>query len=221
MSERPFYSAIRSPRPKSSTGELVNFFRILQRHYKAFIEETPQVSLTSRSEFDRLFDTGPETLTDLERALRFLYLQKCAVNGMPLSRSFAVATNRPAKFAKFDREKLETTLKALHRRLSSVVIENLSYEEFMPHYDREETLFYLDPPYYGREKDYLKEGFERADFQRIAALLKALRFILSLNDCPQARETFRDFKIESVKTDYSVTAKFTGRPTVTELLISN
>ena len=71
------------------SGDVANFFRILQRHYAPFTEMI-RYQLTGRREFERLAATDPKTLTDLERAARFLYLQKVAFGGMIVSRSFAV-----------------------------------------------------------------------------------------------------------------------------------
>ena len=60
--------------------EVATFFRILQRHYMAFMEMI-RFQLTTRAEFERLVATDPTTLTDLERAARFLYLQRTAFGG--------------------------------------------------------------------------------------------------------------------------------------------
>ena len=50
--------------------DVANLFRILQRHYPQFIEVL-RFQLTTRTEFQRLTQTDPDTLTDLERAARF------------------------------------------------------------------------------------------------------------------------------------------------------
>ena len=83
------------------------------------------------------------------------------------------------------------------------------------------TLFYIDPPYWGHETDYGKGLFARDDFARMADLLRGLkgRFILSLNDRPEVRETFAGFRVEEVTTRYSANAKAARR--VGELLIGN
>jgi DNA adenine methylase len=88
-------------------------------------------------------------------------------------------------------------------------------------FDRPETFFYLDPPYYGWENCYGDGIFSRDDFPKSNGILKTLqgKFILSINDHPQTREIFKGFKIARVKTRY--TAVRQGNKPVTELLISN
>jgi DNA adenine methylase len=50
-------------------------------------------------------------------------------------------------------------------------------------------------------------NFEEQDFQDLVDLLKHLkgRFFLTINDTPEIRALFRDFKIENVELKYSVT----------------
>lgn len=68
-------------RPHRARVEVINdishdvstLFRVLQRHYQALMDMI-KWQITGRAEFQRLLDSAPETLTDLERAARFLYL---------------------------------------------------------------------------------------------------------------------------------------------------
>jgi len=199
------------------SNDVAGLFRILQRHYSFFMTMMKH-QLTSRKEFERLVDTNPDTLTDLERAARFLYLQRTAFGGKVSGKNFGVSADRPARF---DINKLGPLLDDVHSRLSGVVIECLSFEKFIPRYDKSETLFYLDPPYYGNETDYGKDCFSRSDFDLLADLLGNIkgRFILSLNDRPEVRDIFDAFDIEAVKTNYSI-GKETGK-SVGEIIISN
>ena len=128
--------------------------RILQRHYPQFLD-TIKYQITSRAAFGRLVDTNPDTLTDLERAARFLYLQRTAFGGKVSGKSFGVSAERPVRF---NLTTLERMLEAVHERLDGVVIECLPYAEFITRYDKLATLFYLDPPYWECENDYGK-GF--------------------------------------------------------------
>lgn len=199
--------------------DIATFFRILQRHYVQFMEVL-RFTITTRTEFERLVNTDPDTLTDLERAARFLYLQRTTFGGRPRNHSFGVSPDRPARF---DVTRVGPMLEDLHARLAGVVIECLAYDAFITRYDRKATLFYIDPPYHGSETDYGRGLFSRDDFERLATLLRGIkgRFILSLNDTPEIRETFAAFDIEAVETSYSVGVKTGAGKKAAELIISN
>jgi DNA adenine methylase len=196
------------------SGDVATFFRVLQRHYVAFLDFL-RFQITSRREFERLKATDPSTLTDIERAARFLYLQRTAFGGKVVGRSFGVSTDRPGQF---DVTRLQPLLEALHERLAAVVIECLEYEAVIRRYDRPATLFYLDPPYAGSEGDY-GPSFGPGDFEQLAGLLRSIagRFILSINDTPAIRETFKGFQIEAVETTYSLSDR--GPSMASELII--
>jgi DNA adenine methylase len=185
----------RRSRPRSEvvndlSADVVTLFRILQRHYQSFLDEL-KWRLSSRAEFDRLMATDPATLTDLERAARFLYLQRTAFGGKVVGRNFAMARN--ALPSRFDLTKLVPMLEEVHDRLAGVTIERLPYADFIARYDAPTTLFYLDPPYWGGE-GYYGSGFSAADFEALRDLLGALegRAIMSINDTPEVRRSSPD-----------------------------
>ena len=215
----------RASRPKAEVindrgRDIANLFRILQRHYPQFLDFL-RFQLTTRAEFERLAAVNPDTLTDLERAGRFLYLQRTAFGGKVAGRSFGVDRSRPGRF---NLTTLEPMLEDLHSRLAGVTIECLDWSAFIPRYDSADTLFYLDPPYWGCEDDYGKAMFERADFQRLAQLLAGVkgRFVLSLNDLPEVREVFAAFLMAEVTTTYTINSlQHHSSGDRAELLISN
>ncbi len=196
-------------RPSAPRVEVINdksrdvatFFRILQRHYQAFMDML-RWQLTSRAEFERLLEQNPDTLTDLERAARFLYLQKLSFGGKVASRTFGAQMTGPARF---DASKLGIVLEAIHERLSCVTIECLDWQAFLERWDRPSALFYLDPPYFGTENYYGKGLFSPDQHGAMAEALSALkgRFILTLNDLPETREIYRRFEIESADLTYA------------------
>lgn len=199
-----FLRRTRKPRMEAINdinGEVANLFRILQRHYPQFME-TLRFQITSRREFERLARTDQTTLTDLERAARFLYLQRLAFGGKVKGQSFGVSMNG----GRFNLTTLAPQLEDIHERMSGVVIENLPWRKFIERYDRPTMLFYLDPPYWGNEDDYGKAVFSRQDFAELADVLQDLKgtFILSLNAAQGVFETFSNFKIEEVDCTYTV-----------------
>ncbi len=184
------------------SGDIATTFRVLQRHYPQLME-TLRFQVTSRREYERLSACEPATLTDLERTARFLYLQRLSYGGKVAGRNFGVDA---VGGARFNLNRLGPLLEDVHERLAGVTIENLDWSEFIDRYDRPETLFYLDPPYFGNEGDYGTAMFTRADFARMAARLAKIagRFVLSLNDRPEVREIFEAFKIVPVSLRYTL-----------------
>ncbi|MBS7698790.1 MULTISPECIES: DNA adenine methylase [unclassified Chelatococcus] len=184
------------------SGDVATFFRILQRHYVAFMDML-RFQITSRREFERLSACDPSTLTDLERAARFLYLQRTAYGGKVAGRNFGVSPGMPGRF---DVTKLMPILDELHDRLAGVIIENLPYHELISRYDGPGVLFYLDPPYWGSEGDYGRDAFSKSDFAQLSVQLAAIEgaFILSINDTPEVRDVFSCFNQEVVSLTYTI-----------------
>lgn len=202
------------------SGDVVNFFRVVREHH-GFFMDTLRWMIASRGEFERQRALPAEQLTDLQRAARFLYLQRLAFGGKVEGRNFGVASGQAARFNVL---RLEQDLANLHDRLAPVVIERLDFGDFIGRYDRPDMLFYLDPPYYGCEDDYGQDVFARPDFERLAAQLAGIKgkFLVSINDAPAAREIFAAFELRAIATTYSIsTATPTGAKRVGELLVSN
>lgn len=213
----------RDQRPKAEvindwSEDVATFFRILQRHYVAFMDML-RFQITSRSGFEKLLATDPSTMTDLERSARFLYLQRLAFGGKVRGRNFGVDPRAPAGF---DVTKLGPILEAVHERLAGVTIERLPWSDFIHRYDRPTTLFYLDPPYYGCERDYGDGMFQRDEFERMADQLSTVRgkFILSLNDHPDVRRIFARFRFDEADLTYTVGGGLKAVK-ARELIISN
>ena len=216
----------RRSKPKSEVlndinAEIVNLFRIVREHPDELTRQFDW-SVSSRTEFMRLLDIPAEALTDVQRAARFAYLQRLTFGGDPATRAtpgqYAPAVHNPSRLRS---EQMAQLIAAAHRRLQDVHVEHLEWDAFIRRYDRAFTLFYIDPPYWGHEADYGKGIFAREDFARMAALLRGLkgRFILSLNDRPEVRETFTRFDMEEVSLRYTANGKAPKQ--AAELLISN
>lgn len=211
-------------RPFRAKSEVINdinrdvatLFRVLQRHFVPFMDML-RWQVTSRAEFERLSAASADTLTDLERAARFLYLQRTSFGGKVCGRNFGVSVSCGARF---DVTKLSSMLEEVHERLAGVVIEALPFGRLIEVYDRPTTLFYLDPPYWDCEWDYGPGVFGKADFEVMATQLAAIkgRFVLSLNDRPEVRSVFKAFHLEEVEANYSLNGKVQGK--AAELLIS-
>jgi DNA adenine methylase len=96
----------------------------------------------NRQWFAILLKTPSESLTDIQRAARYFYLQKSAYGGMIRRQSYAIhVVQRP----NFSTARIASLIRQSHERLQGVQIESLPYEEILKRYDRPTTLFYLTP----------------------------------------------------------------------------
>ena len=181
-------------------GELVNFWRIVQNHLLAFLEYF-KFAVVSRKMFELENRKDPSTLTDLQRAVRYYYLQRLGFGGKTSGRTFGAGAARPMNLNLLT---LEESLLDAHQRIQRVTIENLDACKCIEKYDRKDTFFYIDPPYYHTSQDY-DRPFEDADFVRLYEALKAIkgRFILSLNDHEDIRKMFKSFHQVKLATKYS------------------
>lgn len=198
-------------------GDLVNLFRCIKHHLTALVEQLKWM-LVAREQFDIFMATPADALTDIQRAARFYYLNKTAFGAKVRGQTFGLAVMQPPRLNLL---RIEEEFSAAHLRLHRVQIECRPYGQVIERMDRPETLFYLDPPYWDCERDYGDGIFGKADFVALAGQLTGIKgkFILSLNDTPGVRETFAAFRIEPVKTTYSINKGATQR--VGEVLVSN
>lgn len=197
--------------------DVITFFRVLQNHYQALLDML-KWQLASRAEFERLVGQDPERLTDLQRAARFLYLQRLTFGGKVSGRSFGID---PRGGSRFNAVALSETLAAAHERLAGVWLECLPWQEMLDRWDRPGALFFLDPPYRGTETYYGKGLFGPEDFGRLADRLARLagRFILTVNDHPDTRAAFGRFAIEEATVTYT-TGGFAQKPGQGELIVT-
>jgi len=198
--------------------DLVTLYRVVKNHLEEFIRYLKWI-LVARDEFQRFKAENPETLTDIQRAVRFYYLLKSGYAGRIKNPSFSIA---PSSRPRLNLLRVEEELSAVHLRLSRVYIENMHYESVLARFDRPDTFFYIDPPYYGYE-DYYGDGiFSKDDFVKLRDLLGEIKgkFILSINDVGEIRQLFMEYPTECVATSYSA-AGANRKKRVSELLIMN
>jgi len=198
--------------------DLVTLYRVVKHHLEEFIRYLKWI-LVARDEFDRFKAETPETLTDIQRAVRFYYLMRCGYGAQVVNPRISIPASEPPRFNLL---RIEEDLSAAHLRLSRVYIENQPYAKLIERVDKPFTFFYLDPPYYGFEDYYGRNIFTKEDFGTLAEILSAIKgkFIMSINDLPEIRDIYRKFNIREVNTIYT-SAGAHRKKQAKELLITN
>lgn len=181
-------------------GELVNLYRVVKHHLDEFIRQF-RWQLVAREEFDRLKVSPPSTLTDIQRAARFFFLQKTSFGGKVAGQTFGTDPSGPARINLL---RLEEDLSAAHLRLSRVTIEHLAWEACLARYDRPGTFFFCDPPYWQTEGYGIPFGMDQ--YEALASRLRGLkgRALLTINDHPDMRRVFAGFRQKRLTTRYTI-----------------
>lgn len=180
-------------------GELVRLYRVVANHLEEFVRQF-KWALTSREMFRWCQLQHPDTLTDIQRAARFYYLQRLAWGGK--------ATGQTPGFGRGGKGlnllRIEEDLSAAHLRLHKVTVEHLAWQQCMAKYDATDTLFFLDPPYW--ETEGYGAAFEMEQYQELARQMAGLRgaAILTINDHPAMREVFGQFRDRVVPIRYTI-----------------
>ena len=168
-------------------SSLVNLFRCVKHHPDALQKELEWILYSRELFFDAREDS--RGLTDIQRAARFFVLIK---------ESFG-ADCHSFGGRRRDMEKAVNYLREVSVRLNQVVVEHMDFERLLKVYGRPDALFYLDPPYFHTES-YYDVKFEPKDHIRLRDALGRVqgRFLLSYNDCEEARELYKGFVILEV-----------------------
>lgn len=198
-------------------GDLVCLYRCVRYHLDEFVRHF-RWSLVSRQMFEWAQMERPETLTDIQRAARFYYLQKLAFGGKVSGQNFGyVATGHGPRL---NLMRIEEELSAVHIRLANVIVEHLPWWDCLQRYDRIGTLHYLDPPYW--ETEGYGVDFPFTEYERMADLMRSVqgRVVLSINDHPEIRRVFAGFTMVPLQIRYTVARERSG-DAAGELIIKN
>ena len=226
---------------------LVNLFQCMRDRPVALIEEIGFLNLNSRDDFNRnkeffkdekfkdrfieeemekiqlLFDkpTADELIElmtrrkldyNLRRAAMFLKLLRYSYSSG--GKSFAC---QPMNI-----RSLFGLIQDVSIRLNNAVIENQDFEVLIKHYDRENTFFYCDPPYYSSEYVY-QCGFTWNDHLRLKNTLANSKgkWLVSYNDCEEIRNLYDGYSFFDFTRLHNMKQRINAGEQFPELLISN
>ncbi|GCL64362.1 DNA adenine methylase [Pseudaquabacterium pictum] len=198
-------------------GDLVNLYRVVQHHLEEFVRQF-KWALSSRQLYEWAKLSQPDTLTDIQKAARFFYLQKLGFGGKVQGRTFGTATTAPARLNLL---RLEEDLSDVHLRLNGVFVEHQPWDVCVARYDRAHTMFFMDPPYWGTEGYGVDFGLQQYD--RMAELMRSMKgkALVTVNDVPEMRQAFAGLTMQRVSITYTVAANPGDRKATGELIIRN
>lgn len=196
-------------------SELVNFYRVTKHHPETFISEFKN-AIVSRKVFEWERQKPPETMTDIQRAARFYYLQKLSFGAR--GSHFGTSKTSPPRLNLL---RIEEDISEAFLRLSRVTVECLSWDECIRRYEGPETFFFVDPPYWETES-YPVGEFPWEQYVKLAEVMRKTpaKMMLTINNHPAIRKLFSEFKQQALSISYTVGGS-RNRSSSSELVIVN
>jgi len=174
----------------------------------------------------------PSTLTELQRAARFIYLNKTCYNGLYRVNArgqFNVPMGSHKNPHIFD----ETDLRATGAALQGVTIE---HRDFSDVYDvaQKGDFVYIDPPYHTEGKGFTgyavgvsgRTEFGASEQRRLSNTLDKLRergcYVMESNSHTKfIQHLYYDYKVHTVQARRAINSNGNGRGMVKEIVITN
>jgi DNA adenine methylase len=216
---------IRKAYLNDSNAELVNTYRIIQKRLSELIEELKTGKYENNS--THFYEIrGKELEDDVERAARFIYLNKTAYNGL-----YRVNSNGGfnVPYGKYSNPKIldEENLQLVNESLKHAVISLGDFKEILSK-TKKKDYAYFDPPYHPLNNNsftkYTKNDFTFKDQERLQKLFtnltkKEVYTMLSNSDTIFIRDLYKNHIISEVHATRQINCKADKRGKITELLI--
>jgi DNA adenine methylase len=207
-------------------GDLIQFYKMV-RWRPGVVARTAQQWDMKPATYYRVRSLNPIDLSAMERAARFLYLNRFCFNGV-------YRTNARGKFnvprgTHTGALPGEQELRNFGRLLRSVDLRCDDFQQVVSE-ARQDDFIYLDPPYAGRQVrnrgEYGAGSFGEDDISRLRCALidadsRGAKVLLSYADIPAIREAFSGWQIESLDVKRNVSGFAHGRALAKEVIIRN
>lgn len=196
--------------------DLIILYRVIQHHLEEFVRQF-KWALVSRTMFKWEKMKHPESLTDIQRAARFFYLQRNAFGAKLENQTFGISKQCKPKFNLL---RIEELLSDLHLCLARVLVENLDWQACVMKYDYDQAFHFIDPPYWQTEGYNVEFPWE--EYVALRAFLERAegKVLITLNKPPDIETLFDGYIIQERDITYTVGGNQTSAPKK-ELFIVN
>jgi DNA adenine methylase len=176
-------------------NELLHFLWTLRKSKQELMAALASMP-TSRSLFHQISRT-PTPEDPIERAANWFYLLRQRIipcNGAPSGFRYGKIKNSALDF-----QNAVIRLDTFERRMSTVLLECLDFREVISRYDGPNTLFFVDAPYFLREKYYLG-GFNKFLHMELARMLHQIqgKCLVTYYGDPFILNLYSDFHVRTV-----------------------
>lgn len=213
--------------------ELINAYELIRDEVEKLIVELKQHKQSHLIEGKQYYlmmrAKNPAELPPLERAARFIYLNKTGFNGLYRVNSKG-KFNVPMGSYKNPDIVQEEKLRWVSNLLKNIIIKVSSFETVV-NFAKPGDFVYFDPPYYPLEKGknfttYTKETFLEDEQQKLAQVFKQLDnkgclVMLSNSDTKFIKNLYSNYNIHQVQATRMINCHGNKRGKINEVVVTN
>ena len=188
---------------------LYNFWKQIKMNKNVLCEELRKIKSVSKEEFksyrNAIMDLNDNTL---QQSIYYFIINRCSFSGATLSGGFSEEASKK-RFTQSSINKIELL------DFTNIEIYNSDFYDFINDFTINNSLLFLDPPYYLENKSKLygnngdmHEGFNH---QLLFDTIKQKNnWIITYNNCEYIREMYKDFTIIDVDWSYGMNSSKTS-----------
>ncbi|MEM0143568.1 MAG: DNA adenine methylase [Candidatus Parvarchaeum sp.] len=210
--------------------EIVNAYNVVKNNVPELVSALTILAKNHSKEFFyKIREVDPNTLSNIEMAARFIYLNKTCFNGLYRVNSQG-KFNVPIGSYKNPHIIDVNSLLEINKLLKNVIIKAMPFENVLE-FAKKGDFIYLDPPYYPIKEGksftkYSKNDFSRLDQERLASLFNKLdslgcKIMLSNSDTAFIRNLYRHYTKNIVHARRMINSDAGNRGAISELVITN
>ena len=213
--------------------ELINAYEVVKTDVERLIVELKQHKEYHLAEGKKYYltirATNPSDLPNLERAARFIYLNKTCFNGLYRVNSKG-KFNVPMGAYKNPDIVQEDKLRLASKLLKNVTIKTMSFEKVLG-FAKKGDFIYFDPPYYPLKNKksfttYTKDSFMENEQELLADVFKKLDkrgcfLMLSNSDTEFVKDLYKEYTIHFVRAARMINCDGKNRGKINEIVVTN
>lgn len=210
--------------------ELIDTLNVIKENVNELIVELKKLkNAHNKDNFYKIRAKDPHKLSKVERASRFIYLNKTCFNGLYRVNSKG-GFNVPIGSYKNPSICSGEELREISKLLKNAKIEKAPFHEAIKNAKKGDFV-YFDPPYYPLNKTssfttYTKDNFLEKEQELLAQVFKELdkkgcKVMLSNSDTDFIKKLYDGYTIKPVQATRMINSDATKRGKITEIVITN
>ena len=209
--------------------ELIDTYEVIRDNLEELIEILKEhKEKHNKDYFYEIRKQKPENLSKVQRAGRFIYLNKSCFNGLYRVNSKG-EFNVPIGSSKNPAILPEEDLRLISKLLKGVTIKHMSFEGVLD-YARKGDFVYFDPPYYPLKKEsfttYTAGNFLQKEQEQLAEVFRELdkrgcKVMLSNSDTPFIKNLYKGYKTHIVRASRMINCIGEKRGKINEVVVLN